>query len=160
MKQGGSPNSVLSGIKVRKAGSDDLSRLMEIWLGSNLEAHPYVPENYWKAHYDEVRDYYLPQSEVYCAVNADETVVGFIGLVKGYIAGLFIDREFRGRGAGGKLVSFCQKMKASLELDVFAKNTRAIHFYEKMGFSITEKKKSLDTGEEEYRMVWNQSELG
>ena len=145
-------------ITVRKAGKEDIPRLMEIWLSANLDAHPYIPEQYWKGHYAEVRDYFLPRSELYCAVEKEDgTIIGFIGLVKDYIAGLFVDRKFRGQKAGTKLISHCQARYPVLELDVFAKNVRAIHFYEKMGFSITEQRKSPDTGEEECRMRWERA---
>lgn len=144
-------------VTIQKAEKADIPRLMEIWLSSNLNAHPYISASYWKRHYAEVRDYFLPRSELYCAVTEEKKIIGFIGLVKDYIAGLFVDEKFRGQKAGTKLVSHCQKRCPILELDVFAKNTRAIHFYEKMGFSITEQRKSPDTREEEYRMRWERA---
>ena len=45
----------------------DLDRIMEIWLEGNLNAHPFIKEEYWRQHYETVCSV-LPNAEVY--VNA------------------------------------------------------------------------------------------
>lgn len=142
-------------MKIRQANSADFPELSEIWFHANLEAHPYIPKAYWKNHYEEVKNYFFPRSKLFCSVTDQGEITGFIGLIQNYIAGIFIRKEYRGQKIGTQLMSFCQEEFPLLELDVFQKNKCAIHFYEKMGFSITEQKENPEFGEWEYRMRWD-----
>lgn len=46
--------------------------------------------------------------------------------------------------------------KAKLILNVYQKNTRAIHFYQREGFEIQREGLDEDTGEKDYVMIWEQ----
>ena len=64
---------------IRRMQADDLDRVMQIWLESNLQAHDFIPEAYWRGQYGNVRQM-IPAAEVYvCEVRRQ--IVGFIGLV-------------------------------------------------------------------------------
>ena len=67
-----------------------LDRLMVIWLNSNSDAHEFIGQDYWKSHEVEVRAA-LPNAEIYVYETEDE-ILGFIGLIDNYIAGLFVDK--------------------------------------------------------------------
>jgi ribosomal protein S18 acetylase RimI-like enzyme len=96
----------------------------------------------------------LPCSEI--LVIEEDVICGFIGITdKSYIAGLFISKQFQGRGYGTILLEECQKHHSVLILNVYAKNTQAINFYHKHGFKITDEKKNSDTNEVEYTMQWS-----
>ena len=49
---------------IRKMELRDLNAVMKIWLDSNEQVHDFVPEEYWKNHFEEVRSI-LPEAEVY-----------------------------------------------------------------------------------------------
>lgn len=76
-----------------------------------------------------------------------EKLTGFIGLEKSkpgyYISELFIDSKYRGIGMGTKLfnagMDYVKKGKTKIIWTTLsAKNLKALHFYEKLGFKVTE----------------------
>lgn len=60
-----------------------------------------------------------------------------------------------GRRESGKLLlDFVKNRKAKLSLNVYQKNTRAIHFYQREGFAIRCEGVDEATSEKEYVMTW------
>ena len=130
----------------------DLDRIMEIWLEGNLNAHPFIKEEYWKQNYETVRSM-LPNAEVYVFEEAGE-VQGFIGMDAEYIAGLFVAEGHRGHGIGHQLISEV-KRKKRLSLHVYEKNIGAVAFYRAEGFRVENRMTEKETGEQEYLMVFH-----
>ncbi|MNJ52719.1 putative N-acetyltransferase YjaB [compost metagenome] len=129
-----------------------LDQVMNIWLDTNIEAHPFVPKEFWLNNYEGVKSA-LFDAEI--LIYEEELVKGFIGIIGGsYIAGLFVAKQFQGQGIGRKLIEECKARYSSLVLDVFVKNSSAVQFYTNCGFEIIETKENEDTQEEEYSMVW------
>ncbi|MCC4422453.1 GNAT family N-acetyltransferase [Limosilactobacillus reuteri] len=139
---------------IRKFKASDLDQVMEIWLNCNIEAHPFVEQQYWREHFQEVRKALL-QSNVLVAENGDQ-LIGFAGLQENYLAGIFIKKEFRSRGIGSQLLTVIQQNYASLTLHVYVKNESAYHFYQQHGLKVI-KKQIDETGNEEYMMQWNKN---
>ncbi|MGL5773480.1 MAG: GNAT family N-acetyltransferase, partial [Bacteroidales bacterium] len=73
---------------IRKFHPDDLDSIMEIWLTSNKETHNYIPESYWDSNYQTVKGL-IPHADIYVYILHNQ-IVGFIGLIDDYIAGLFV----------------------------------------------------------------------
>lgn len=135
---------------VRRMQAEDLDRVMQIWLESNLQAHDFVPAAYWRGQYENVRGM-IPAAEVYvCELGG--RIVGFIGLADKYIAGLFVDSAFRGRGVGKRLLDYARGLKPSITLQVYQKNPRAVRFYQREGFVIDSEGVDEDTNEREFSM--------
>ena len=135
----------------------DLDRIMEIWLEGNLEAHPFIKEEYWRQNYETVRSV-LPNAEVYVFEEEGE-VQGFIGMDVEYIAGLFVAEGHRGQGIGHQLISEVTRKKR-LSLHVYEKNAGAVAFYWAEGFRVENSMTEKETGEQEYLMVFHEdSEL-
>lgn len=131
----------------------NLDRVMEIWLETNIKTHSFISKDYWINNYESVKKA-LPQSEVF-VFEEDNEIKGFIGILnKYYIAGLFISQEYQSAGIGSKLVNRCKQCYPMLNLDVYAKNLKAIDFYKKHGFVIKRQKQNENTKEMEYSMVW------
>ena len=82
---------------IRKFQKEDTGQVMRIWLNGNKDAHPFIPKEYWEANYSMVEEQIL-QAEVF-VYEADGEIQGFIGIVGGYIAGIFVDRAYRSLGA-------------------------------------------------------------
>lgn len=137
---------------IRSFKSTDIDEVMDIWLSGNIEAHPFVPEAYWRSNFLFVKEAIL-KSEVYVA-EFDNAVIGFIGLQDDFIAGLFIDKNFRSQGIGKQLLDKVKQYHDSLSLLVYADNIRAFAFYEREGFAAV--RRSLDevTNNYEFLMVW------
>lgn len=119
--------------------------------GNNITTHDYIPDVYWKKHFEEVKTA-ISNAEVY--IFEDTEIKGFVGLVGHYIAGIFVKQNFQSQGIGGQLISFLQESKNELSLNVYERNTKAIDFYKRYGFKVTQRTMDAETKNFEYHMIW------
>jgi putative acetyltransferase len=138
---------------IRESKLEDLEAIMEIWFESNIEAHSFVPEEFWKNHYDSVKEAIAKGVTVY---EEDERIIGFIVVIDGYIAGLFVAKDCRSFGIGKKLLEDANSKYDMLELDVYLQNSKAVKFYKREDFQV-EKKQNKNTDFEEYHMIWRRA---
>lgn len=82
-------------------------------------------------------------------VYDDRVVRGFVQIEENEIKKLYVDTFFQNRGIGDALIDFAVKKKHALFLWALEKNTRAIKFYEKHGFTMSGEK-IFEDGTEEY----------
>lgn len=137
---------------IRKMKKEDLDSIMQIWLHGNLIAHPFIDPQFWYANYDFVSQQIL-RADVF--VNQkDQEILGFIGLVSDYIAGIFVDPQVQSQGIGQALLNHVKQNHASLTLNVYAQNKRAYQFYRKQGFDIVDEKIDVQTNALDYTMQW------
>ena len=137
---------------IREMQAGDIGRVMEIWLKENTEAHRFIDAQYWKGHFEMVREM-LPQAEVYVSQNGG-CVNGFIGLNGGYIEGIFVSGNAQSRRIGRQLMEHAKRLRGQLSLSVYQKNESAIRFYRREGFRIERAGVDEETGEPEFTMVW------
>lgn len=142
---------------IRKYEKSDRERVMEIWLSSNLEAHSFIRQEYWRDCLDGVSGA-ISEAEVYTALS-DGEIVGFIGLNEGHIEGIFVDGEHRSKGVGKSLIDFAKKLYPKLSLCVYEKNKRAVDFYRREGFLPVREKPDISTGETEILMRWDSKRI-
>lgn len=137
---------------IKKFKNTDIDRVMEIWLNSNTEAHNFIDKSYWEKNFEIVKNI-LPQAEIYiCEEN--NNILGFVGLVENYVAGIFVDKNFRGKGAGKKLLDYIKSIKNNLTLNVYEKNIGAVKFYKREGFTVVQFGVDKNTDEKEFVMGW------
>ena len=139
---------------IRKLLNGDIDRVTDIWLKTNLKAHYFIINQYWKSNYELVKEM-MSQSEVY-VFEADKMIQGFIGLNAEYIEGIFVFEEMQSCGLGKLLLDYIKDKKVRLQLNVYQKKTRAISFYQREGFIIQCEDLDEATGEKEYTMIWKQ----
>jgi len=137
---------------IRKMGPTEVDVVGDIWLNGNLEAHNFIDKNYWINHLDEVKEQFK-QAEIY--VYDKQGVQGFAGLTDNYIAGIFVKKEARNQGIGGKLLDYLKQHYDKLTLDVYAKNENAFKFYQNNDFRISAESMDEDNNEKDYQMIWN-----
>ena len=137
---------------IRKLQKVDINRVADIWLKTNLEAHEFISGQYWTSNYEAVKKM-LPQAEVY-VYESDGEIQGFIGLNGEYIEGIFVCDKLQSQGIGKLLLDFIKERRTKLSLNVYEKNIRAIHFYQREGFEIQDEGIDEDTGEKDYVMIW------
>lgn len=130
----------------------DLERVAQIWLDSNLQAHSFVPKTYWEGNLEAVKQM-LPQAMLY-VYKQDGMIQGFIGLTDDYIEGIFVDERARSHGIGKQLLDFVKQNRSQLTLQVYCKNERACRFYQREGFFIKAQQLDEQTGEPEFLMRW------
>ena len=141
---------------IRKLLNGDINRVADIWLKTNLKAHYFISNQYWKSNYELVKEM-MPQSEVY-VFEADKMIQGFVGLNDEYIEGIFVSDEMQSCGIGKFLLDYIKDKKVRLQLNVYQKNTRAISFYQREGFIIQCEGLDEATGEKEYTMLWKRKQ--
>ena len=139
---------------IRKFENLDLDTVMQIWLHGNLDAHAFIPANFWEAHFEMVRDM-LPQAELYVHENEDTRQIdGFIGLTENHIEGIFVAKAVRSNGIGRALLEYAKSRKPRLTLGVYQKNERALAFYRREQFIVQSEGIDEDTNEADTQMLW------
>lgn len=132
----------------------EMDALIELWLESTIQAHPFIAENYWRESESIVRNVYMPQSRTWVYIS-DEKIVGFISILdERFIGALFVAEPFSGKGIGGKLIEYVKKGFPELSLEVYQKNQRAVHFYHRHGFRIEESAWQEETRHPTWIMSW------
>lgn len=137
---------------IRHLNETDLTEILSVWLNTNLQAHSFIPAEYWKENYDIVK-HMLPQAEVY-VYEQDKQITGFVGLMEHEIAGIFVTDTFQSKGVGKQLLDYAKERKQSLTLHAYRKNQRAVQFYLREQFYIQSQETDSSTGEREYVMKW------
>lgn len=138
---------------IRVLEEKDVDIVSKIWLETNIKTHDFIASNYWKEHYEIIKDMFL-QAEVY-VYEIEKEIMGFIGLDKEYIEGIFVLDQYQKRGIGKALLNHVKAKKEHLSLNVYHKNLNAIQFYQRESFCVQYEDVDKNTGEKEYRMVWN-----
>ena len=141
-------------VTIRKLLNGDIDRIADIWLKTNLKAHYFISNQYWKSNYELVKEM-MSQYEVY-VFEADKMIQGFVGLNAEYIEGIFVSGEIQSQGIAKLLLNFVKDRRSKLSLNVYQKNTKAIDFYQREGFTIQCEGLDEATGEKDYVMIWRQ----
>lgn len=137
---------------IREFKESDIDKIMDIWLNVNIEVHNFIDADYWKSNFEMVK-VMMYNAEIYVYEN-NNIISGFIGLIDNYIAGVFVDSNFRSQGIGKALIDYVKNIKNKITLNVYDKNSRAIDFYKREGFKALTKNIDDATGEGEYEMLW------
>jgi putative acetyltransferase len=140
--------------KLHTVNEKQLAQLLTLWLNSNLDAHAFIDKCYWQEQLPFVKKT-LPESELYIYTTNDK-ILGFIGLMDHYIAGLFVEKSYRNLGIGTKLLHVAKANHEQLTLTVFEKNNKAVKFYLAENFLIEKKQLDAYTNESEFVMTWMQ----
>ncbi|MBZ5983534.1 GNAT family N-acetyltransferase [Leuconostoc gelidum subsp. gasicomitatum] len=138
--------------KLNSFSDRDLEQLAQIWLNGNLQAHSFIPAQYWKNQFVNIKKM-LPEANIFVYRN-NEIIIGFLGELDGYIAGLFVDMNYRKQGVGSRLINYLKQINDKLTLSVYVDNINAVNFYENKDFIIDSVGMDTETDSKEYRMTW------
>src|SRR5699024_11708136 len=83
-------------------------------------------------------------SETHVITNQTK-IIGFISMVEGYLAALFIDVAYQNNGAGKELLNFEKRRRNKIRLKVYKENLSAVRFYEKKDRKSTRLNSSHDS---------------
>lgn len=136
---------------IREFKETDLNSIMKLWLETNISAHDFIDEEYWRNNYNQVKQM-IPEAKIY--VYEENSIKGFVGLSGNYIAGIFVDTNSQSKGIGKALLDFIKKMNKELFLHVYKKNERAVRFYIREGFFVEDEQIDINTNEIELVMKW------
>lgn len=140
-------------MNIRKAAAGDLSRIAEIFVFNNrMNFYPIFKDegfSFGKLQVVSLADAYFKNiiSNIY--VFDDGVVKGFIQINETEIVKLYVDTFFQSEGIGGSLMDYAVKEFHADHLWALERNTRAITFYQRHGFQLTDEKK-FEEGTTEY----------
>lgn len=147
--------SVRSNPFIRKATSNDLSRIAEIQV-FNYRLYFYPIFRSDEYYFDELRvpslmrEYESGLDSLY--VYDDGVVKGFIKVEGTYIARLFVEPVLQNASIGSRLLEYAIQEHNADHLWALEKNEKAIRFYERHGFTATGEKKP-EAGTDEYLVL-------
>ena len=146
------PGDAKEMIMVRRVKEEDIEEIAQIWLDTNIKTHNFIEQSYWQDNFDHVKKR-LYETEIY--VYEDHNgIQGFVGINRGYVEGIFVKEDVRGRGIGRALISICKSKYFKIHLHVYCKNVKALDFYMKEEFKINKKQTNEGTNQSEYEMIW------
>ena len=137
---------------VREFRKGDLDEVMEIWLISNLQAHDFISKKYWNKNFTEIQRV-LQLADVY-VWEEDGKIQGFGGSMQGFLIGIFLREEYRGKGIGKALLARMRRGEESMSVAVYQKNIRGVRFYMREGFKVQSERTEESTGEKEFLLEW------
>ena len=132
---------------IRKAEKKDLARIAEIQI-FNYRLYFYPIFKCDEYYFDELQvpslmsNYENELDTLY--VYDDGVVKGFIKIEDTYIARLFVEPVLQNGSIGTQLLEYAIKAHNADHLWALEKNTNAIRFYERNGFTVTDEKKLVD----------------
>jgi len=140
---------------IRKAVTQDVSRLAEILIFTKRMNYRTIFQDD-KVSFGEMQVYPLAQDYINNPekmkniwVYDDEFVNGMIHIEGEELVELYVDCFFQNEGIGAKLIEFAIQMFDVQDLFVLEKNIRAIRFYQRHGFSLTQERQ-LEEGTTAY----------
>ncbi|MDE5714537.1 MAG: GNAT family N-acetyltransferase [Anaeroplasmataceae bacterium] len=142
---------------IRKADIRDSSRIAEILIFTKRMNYRKIFHND-KISFGEMQVYPLAQDYILQPeklnniwVFDDEFVKGMIHIKGKEVVELYVDPFFQNMSIGTKLIEFAIQMFHVSYLFVLEKNIGAIRFYQRHGFSLTQKR-LLEEGTKEYKV--------
>lgn len=135
----------------RPSTDQDLPRVMEIWRRAVDATHPFLAPLDRSAIEAEVLEAF-PQLDLELAVDATGLPQGFMFVHEGHLEALFVDPDHHGNGIGKACIARALAAHPDLTTDVNAQNTKALGFYEHIGFLRTGRS-SLDGQGRPYPLI-------
>lgn len=122
-------------MKIVKSEPKHWSQLHQIWSESVKATHHFLSPEHFEIINQNLVPNYFPSVELY-HLEVQDSIAGFIGLEKNFIAMLFVSPEFMNNGVGTKLLSWAIKEHQSYWVDVNEQNEQALAYYLSKGFDI------------------------
>ena len=122
---------------LRRGDQTDAAAAADLWLRARHAARPAIPA---AVHSDEeVRSWFVthvvPLLDLWIAESDDGELRGILVLDGAWLAQLYVDPSWTGRGIGGRLIELAKRERPlGLHLWTFVSNERAQRFYERNGF--------------------------
>ncbi len=121
-------------------------QLVTVWERSVLATHDFLKPSDFNEIKEAVQGIDFTAFPVYCLVNENDQVGGFIGVAEQKMEMLFLDPDNFGSGLGKRLTQFAITQLGADKVDVNEQNTNAVHFYQKAGFEVYERTDKDDQG--------------
>jgi len=139
---------------IRPMEARDIERVGAIRLAASIQAHDFVPAEFWRSDHHVMLEEILPKATGFVHGSGKE-IDGFLMVRDGAIGCLFVDPPSQRRGIGRTLLDHAKRLHETLTLTVYAENPGARRFYERQGFRATGEGTCPYTGRPEIAMRWS-----
>ncbi|MBC8943661.1 N-acetyltransferase [Xenorhabdus indica] len=136
---------------IRKFTEADMDDILTIWLEASIKAHHFIAADFWKSQIENMRNLYIPASEVYVYVQNGK-IIGFYALHDDALAAIFVLPDNQRQGVGSELIADAKNRRTELTLAVYQENEISYNFYLSQGFYVAKEGKDEATGHLEYVM--------
>jgi putative acetyltransferase len=150
----------VSGVALRRYRPSDEDATIALWQRSWQATYPDIDfagrVGWWRERW---RNVLLPAAQVVVA-EAEAGIVGFVAIDPHtlYLDQIVVAPELWGADAAAALMAEAKRLSpAGVDLHVNQDHRRAIHFYEKQGFTITAADANPLSGRPTWRMSWRPS---
>lgn len=153
-KQGAQDAFLEPSVRIRDATDNDIGAVMQIWLQTNIAAHPFLNALYWHNRYDSARQAVkTAQTFVY---ESRDGIQGFISLTsEAEVSALCVATGAQHTGIGIRLVEHAKQVHSCLSIKCFKQNELTVKFLLNRGFVPIAEKPDTQTGCSEYTMQWS-----
>jgi len=111
--------------------------MLDVWERSVRATHAFLSETDMTSLKPLVAAELESDATGWWVLESAGAVVGLLGVAGDSLEALFLDPDYRGRGAGKLLVEHAQRLAIGpLAVDVNEQNDRAKVFYERLGFVV------------------------
>lgn len=119
---------------IRRFLTADLKEVMDIWLTSNIQAHPDIDATYWTNQYETFMVGQLLESKTY-VYEIEGKVVGFASLnMQMMLNAINVHPDYQRAGIGEALLDELSTHTQKMFARVFINNVPAINFLNTNGF--------------------------
>ncbi len=129
---------------IRQFEMKDLTQVLEIWLKTTIEAHPFIDPGYFLNNYQSFQEDHLlkSQSQVY---EIDGKIVGFVSIKQDMVVTTInVDPDYRLNGIGEALMNHLLNKFQQVTVKCFLDNAGALAFFTKLGFELVDKETDLE----------------
>lgn len=133
---------------IRQFEMKDLNAVMDIWLRTTIEGHPFIEPTYFLERYQAFQQDHLlkSQSQVY---EIDGQVVGFVSIKQDMvITTINVDKPYRKSGIGEQLMRHMMNKFHQVTVKCFLDNSDALAFFHKLGFEVVGSEKEQELQKE------------
>ncbi len=120
-------------VSIRRSTPGDGARVLEIWRSAVDATHDFLSAQD-RADIEAEVAAFLPNADLWLAVDAADNAIGFMLLDGAHMHALFVDPAHRGSGIGSLLVQHALNFQPLLTTDVNEQNAQAVGFYLRLGF--------------------------
>lgn len=134
-------------MNIRKAKTDDLSRIAEIFVWNNrINYFPIFKDegfSFGELQVVSLVNQYFGKDEIFRTIYVfdDGLIRGFLQMNDTEICKLYVDPFFQNKGIGNDLMEYAVKELHANYLWALEKNVKAISFYQRHGFHLSGQKK-------------------
>ena len=123
-------------MKIRPGTADDVPRALEIWRSAVDATHAFLTPADRSEIDAMVANDFLPNAELWLAVDEGDRAVGFLVMDAAEIDALFVDPAHHRRGIGTALLEHALALEPAANVDASEQATNAVPFYLARGFRI------------------------